>query len=52
VYTPVFLPTWEPNLGKFIQVQAGEERLAVSSDRRITWFYKKITLKIVERAWL
>jgi hypothetical protein len=34
VYTPVSLPTWEPNLGKFIQVQAGEERLAVSSDRR------------------
>jgi hypothetical protein len=34
VYTPVPLPTLEPNLGRFIQVQAGERRLAVSSDRR------------------
>jgi hypothetical protein len=34
VYTPVSLPTWEPNLGKFIQIQDGEERLAVLSDRR------------------
>jgi hypothetical protein len=34
VYTPVPLPTLEPNLGRFIQAEAGERRLAVSSDRR------------------
>jgi hypothetical protein len=34
VYNPVPLPTFEPNLGKFIQIRAGGERLAVSSDRR------------------
>jgi hypothetical protein len=34
VYNPVPLPTFEVNLGKFIQIRAGEEKLAVSSDRR------------------
>ena len=34
VYIPIALPTIEPNLGKFIQVQTGAEKLAVSSDRR------------------
>jgi hypothetical protein len=34
VYNPVPLPTFEANLGKFIQIRAGEEKLAVSSDRR------------------
>jgi hypothetical protein len=34
VYTPVHLPTLEPNLGRFIQVQTGEQRLTVSSDRK------------------
>jgi hypothetical protein len=34
IYNPVPLPTFELNLGKFIQIRAGGERLAVSSDRR------------------
>jgi hypothetical protein len=34
IYNPIPLPSFEPNLGKFIQVQAGRERLAGSSDRR------------------
>jgi hypothetical protein len=34
VYIPIPVPTLEPNLGKFIQIQAGEQRIAISSDRR------------------
>ncbi|PNF43961.1 hypothetical protein B7P43_G00919 [Cryptotermes secundus] len=34
VYDPVALPTFEPNLGKFIRIHTGTEKLAVSSDRR------------------
>jgi hypothetical protein len=34
VYSPIPLPTWEPNLGKFIQVQAGDKKIAIASDRR------------------
>jgi hypothetical protein len=34
VYTPISLPTWEPNLEKFIQIQAGDQKIAISSDRR------------------
>jgi hypothetical protein len=34
VYEPIPLPTLEPTLSKFMQIQVGRERLAVSSDRR------------------
>ncbi|PNF23742.1 hypothetical protein B7P43_G17246, partial [Cryptotermes secundus] len=34
VYEPIPLPSFKQNLGKFVQVQARRERLAVSSDKR------------------
>ncbi|PNF40358.1 hypothetical protein B7P43_G03254 [Cryptotermes secundus] len=34
VYEPIPLPSFEQNLGKFVQVQTGRQRLAVSSDKR------------------